>query len=361
MNPQGTLLSDCVAGHRLTPQEAAGLFRVKGQDVFKVALAADEKRREVAGENITFIRNQNINCTNICVNQCGFCGFSRGEDDEDAYLLTSEELDCQARLAAQRGVTEICSVSGLHPSYTLSSYLDIFRTLKTAAPGVHLHASNPMEVAFAAKKSGCSSIEVLHAFKEAGVGTLCGTGAEILSDPVRAIICPGKISTAEWVKIIKEAHTMGIQTTATIMYGHCESEDDRAMHLSIIRDIQDETGGFTEFVPLSFIHQKTPLFNRGLARAGATGREDLLMTAISRLFLDNMKNIQVSWVKYGLKMAQVGLLAGANDLGGTLYEESISREAGATSGSYLDPAEMDHITSDIGRPLKERRTDYSLI
>jgi 5-amino-6-(D-ribitylamino)uracil---L-tyrosine 4-hydroxyphenyl transferase len=361
MNQLDTLLSDCLAGHRLTTQEAVSLFRVKGPEVFHVACAADVKREEVAGGNITYVRNQNINCTNICINKCGFCGFSRGEKDEDAYLLTPEELDRQARLAVQRGVTEICSVSGLHPSYTLSSYLDIFRILKTAAPDVHLHVSNPMEVAYAAGKSSCSTSDVLQAFKEAGVGTLCGTAAEILSDPIRSVICPGKIPAAEWVKIIKEAHTMGIKTTATIMYGHCESEGDRALHLSIIRQVQDETEGFTEFVPLSFIHQKTPLYNQGLARAGATGREDLLMTAISRLFLDNMRNIQVSWVKYGLKMAQVGLIAGANDIGGTLYEESISREAGATSGSYLDPAEMDHIASDLGRPLKERYTDYSLV
>ncbi|PKL59571.1 MAG: 7,8-didemethyl-8-hydroxy-5-deazariboflavin synthase subunit CofH, partial [Methanomicrobiales archaeon HGW-Methanomicrobiales-4] len=275
MNPLETLLSNCVAGHRLSTQEASDLLRVKGQDIFRVATAADEKRKEEAGENITFIRNQNINCTNICINQCGFCGFSRGEADMDAYLLTPDELKKQARLAGERGVTEICSVSGLHPSYTLLSYLEIFKILKTAAPTVHLHASNPMEVAYAAEKSRCSTREVLQEFKKAGVGTLCGTGAEILSDPVRAVICPGKISTSEWVRIIKEAHSMGIKTTATIMYGHCESEDDRALHLSIIRDIQDETMGFTEFVPLSFIHQKTPLYNQGLAHAGATGREDL--------------------------------------------------------------------------------------
>jgi FO synthase subunit 2 len=361
MKSLDSLLSDCVAGHRLTAEEATSLFRVKGEDVFRVAQAADTKRKKVAGEVITYVRNQNINCTNICINQCGFCGFSRGEGDEDAYLLSAEKLDQQARLAVQRGVTEICTVSGLHPSFTLSSYLNIYRTIRAAAPGIHIHASNPMEVAYAARKSGCSTHEVLQAFKEAGVNTMCGTAAEILSDPVRAVICPGKIPTAEWEEIITDAHTMGIQTTATIMYGHCETEEDRAVHLSIIRRIQDETMGFTEFVPLSFVHQKTPLYNQGLARAGATGREDLLMTAVSRLFLDNFRNIQVSWVKFGLKMAQIGLIAGANDLGGTLYEESISREAGATSGSYLDPAEMKNITSDIDRPLKERRTDYSLV
>ena len=361
MNPLNTLLSDCAAGHRLTVPEAAYLFSVKGQDIFRVAKAADTLREAVAGDTITYVRNQNINCTNICINTCGFCGFSRVERDEDAFLLSPEELTSQAKLAVQRAVTEICSVSGLHPSYTLSSYLEIYRTIHTAAPGVHLHASNPMEVAYAARKSQCSTQDVLIAFKEAGVDTICGTAAEILSDPVREIICPGKIKTNDWVRIIREAHCTGLKSTATIMYGHCESDTDRARHLAVIRDIQDETGGFTEFVPLSFVHLKTPLYAQGVSRAGATGREDLLMTAVSRLFLDNMRNIQVSWVKNGIKMAQLGLIAGANDLGGTLYEESISREAGSVSGSYLDPAEMGHIASDLGRPIRERRTDYSLI
>jgi FO synthase subunit 2 len=342
-------------------QEAEFLFSVKGRDIFSVTRAADQAREAAVGEAVTFVRNQNINCTNICVNRCGFCGFSRGEDATDAYLLSSSELTRQAKLAQERKVTEICSVSGLHPVYNLQSYCDIFRTIKDAAPDIHLHVSNPMEVAYAARKSGCSTWDALQAFKDAGVGTLCGTAAEILSDPIRAVICPGKISTSEWVRIIKEAHNIGIRTTATIMYGHCESDEDRAKHLSVIRDIQDETGGFTEFVPLSYIHYKTPLFVNGISRPGATGREDLLMTAISRLFLDNIRNIQVSWVKCGIKMAQLGLISGANDLGGTLYEESISKEAGATSGSFLDPTEMAYITSDLHRPLRERRTDYSLI
>jgi 5-amino-6-(D-ribitylamino)uracil---L-tyrosine 4-hydroxyphenyl transferase len=361
MKPFDLLLSDCVAGYRLTPEEATMLLKVKGKEIFQVARAADEKRELMTGDTITFVRNQNINCTNICSNQCGFCGFFRQEGDDGAYILSAEELAAQAYLAAERQVTEICTVSGLHPAFMLESYLDIYKTIRTAAPDVHLHASNPMEVAYAARKSMCSTREVLTAFKEAGVETICGTAAEILSDPIRAIICPGKISTSEWVRIIREAHSLGMQSTATIMYGHCESEEDQAEHLSIIRNIQDDTRGFTEFVPLSFIHQKTLIYKDGLARPGATGREDMLMLAVSRLFLDNFRNIQVSWVKYGMKMAQIGLMAGANDLGGTLYEESISREAGAVSGSYLDPGEMEYIASDIGRTLKERRTDYTLV
>jgi FO synthase subunit 2 len=197
--------------------------------------------------------------------------------------------------------------------------------------------------------------------KAAGLGSLCGTAAEILVDEVRKVICPGKISTDEWVRIIKEAHGLGIPTTATIMYGHCESAGDRVRHLSVLRAIQDETKGFTEFVPLSFVHMNTPLYRKGLARAGATGREDLLMTSISRLFLDNIDHIQVSWVKTGVKMAQIGLMAGADDLGGTMFEESISKGAGALNTDYLDPLEMERMASDIGRTLRERDTLYHLI
>ena len=356
-----TLLSDCVNGYRLTDDEATSLLKTKGRDIFLIASAADEKREMSAGDIITFVRNQNLNTTNICINRCGFCGFSRRKNDPDAYLLSKQELINQIHRATDRNVTEICSVSGLHPDYTLDSYLEIFKTIRKEAPEIHIHASNPMEVAYAGRKSLCSSLEVLTAFKEAGIDTICGTAAEILADPVRSIICPEKISTDEWIRIIREAHDIGIKSTATIMYGHCESDEDRAQHLSIIRDIQDETGGFTEFVPLSFVHQKTPIYQIGIARPGATGREDMLMTAVSRLFLDNFRNIQVSWVKYGMKMAQIGLMSGANDLGGTLYEESISREAGAVTGTYLDPGEMDNIVSDIGRTLRERRTDYSLL
>jgi FO synthase subunit 2 len=218
-----------------------------------------------------------------------------------------------------------------------------------------------MEVAYAAKKSGMSTKEVLSAMKEAGLGSMCGTAAEILVDSVRKKICPQKVSTGEWIKIIRESHAMGIPTTATIMYGHCETNEDRVDHLAILREIQDETRGFTEFVPLSFIHMTTPIFRQKLARAGATGREDLLMVAVARLFLDNFKNIQVSWVKEGIKMAQLGLIAGGNDLGGTMFEESISKGAGAINTDYLDPAEMQRVAEDIGRSLRRRSTLYEMI
>ena len=255
-------------------------------------------------------------------------------------------------------VTEICTVSGLHPDFNAQSYCDVYRWICEAAPGVHLHASNPMEVAYAARKSGMSTEEVLTLMKEAGLGSMCGTAAEILVDAIREKICPQKVSTAEWVRIIEEAHAMGIPTTATIMYGHCESVEDRVQHLAILRRIQDETHGFTEFVPLSFIHMNTPIFRQKLARAGATGREDLLMVAVARLYLDNFRNIQVSWVKEGIKMAQLSLIAGANDLGGTMFEESISKGAGAINTDYLDPAEMQRVAEDV-RP--DTQTPYDAL
>lgn len=355
------LLDDVCSGHRLTQQEALQLFRIRERSVWDIATAADSLRKSKVGDAVTYVRNQNINVTNICVNSCGFCGFSKKPGDEGVYFYDKREIQKKAALAASRGVTEICTVSGLHPGFDAESYTDVYRWIHEAAPGVHIHASNPMEVAYAAKKSGISTREVLCAMKAAGLGSMCGTAAEILVDEVRKKICPQKVRTRDWVRIIKEAHLLSIPTTATIMYGHCETEHDRVEHLSILRKIQDETHGFTEFVPLSFIHMNTPLYKKGLARAGATGREDLLMVAVSRLFLDNFKNIQVSWVKEGVKMAQLGLLAGGNDLGGTMFEESISKGAGAVNTDYLDPAEMQRMAEDIGRKLVRRTTLYELL
>ncbi|MFA5348169.1 MAG: 5-amino-6-(D-ribitylamino)uracil--L-tyrosine 4-hydroxyphenyl transferase CofH, partial [Methanoregula sp.] len=323
------LLENIKNGHRLNEEEASDLFRIRNRDIWEIAGAADEMRQDRVGDAVTYVRNQNINVTNLCVNACGFCGFSKKPGDDGIYFHDKSEIQKKAALAKKREVTEICTVSGLHPDFNAQSYCDVYRWMCEAAPGVHIHAGNPMEVAYAARKSDMSTKEVLTLMKEAGLGSMCGTAAEILVDDIRKKICPHKVSTAEWVHIIREAHAMGIPTTATIMYGHCESVEDRVQHLAILRRIQDETHGFTEFVPLSFIHMNTPIFRQKLARAGATGREDLLMVAVARLFLDNFRNIQVSWVKEGIKMAQLSLIAGANDLGGTMFEESISKGAGA--------------------------------
>ena len=359
--PLQQVLDDALAGHRLTEEQAVSLLSARGRDVWRIAAAADELRERKVGDTVTYVRNQNINVTNLCVNACGFCGFSRKPGDPDSFCHDEAVVREKARAARERGVTEICTVSGLHPAFNADSYVNIYSWMREEAPGVHIHASNPMEVAYAARKSGISSREVLELMREAGLSTLCGTAAEILVDDVRRVICPDKIDTATWIRIIKEAHEMGIRSTATIMYGSCESEADRARHLEILREIQDETGGFTEFVPLSFVHPNTPLYRAGLARPGATGREDLLLFAVSRLFLDNFDHIQASWVKIGTKMAGMALLAGADDLGGTLFEESISREAGARDTDYLDPAEMRRIAEDLGRTLRRRTTTYTLL
>ncbi|MDT8358638.1 MAG: 5-amino-6-(D-ribitylamino)uracil--L-tyrosine 4-hydroxyphenyl transferase CofH [Methanomicrobiaceae archaeon] len=355
------LLRDLIAGHRLTDREALSLMKTRGRDIWEIASAADRVREDRAGDAVTYVLNQNINVTNICINACGFCGFSRKGGDPDAYFHGKDAIQQKAGEAGDRNVTEVCTVSGLHPGFTADFYTEIIRWIREAVPRVHIHGSNPMEVAYGAEKSDIPTREMIERLKDAGLGSMCGTAAEILVDEVRREICPGKVDSATWERIIREAHALGVPTTATIMYGHVERPEDQIAHLSVIRRIQDETGGFTEFVPLSFIHQKTPLYRKGRARAGATGREDLLMIAVSRLYLDNIANIQVSWVKLGVKLAQLLLLAGGNDLGGTMFEERISKGAGATDTDYLDPAEMRRMAEDIGRPLLQRDTLYRIV
>ena len=355
------LLEDILGGHRLTAREGKMLMSIRDRRVWDIASVADKIRERVSGNLVTYVRNQNINVTNICVNTCGFCGFSKKPGDAGTFLFGAGEIREKAALARKRNVTEICTVSGLHPDFDASSYTGIIHTIHEEAPEVHLHASNPMEIAYGARKSGITTGEMLLEMKGAGLGSLCGTAAEILVDEVRDVICPGKISTAEWEKIIREAHLLGIPTTATIMYGHCETIEDRVRHFEILRNIQDDTHGFTEFVPLSFVHMNTRLFREGTARPGATGREDILMVAVARLFLDNIRHIQVSWVKTGIKMAQLGLMAGADDIGGTMFEESISKGAGASNTDYLDPSEMKVLADDIGRELRQRTTLYAFV
>ncbi|WAI02207.1 5-amino-6-(D-ribitylamino)uracil--L-tyrosine 4-hydroxyphenyl transferase CofH [Methanogenium organophilum] len=357
----GTILDDVIEGHRLTEAEALNLLTAKGRDVFEIAAAADIIRERKNGDIITYVRNQNLNFTNNCINSCGFCSFCRKTGQPDTFCFNREEIIEKVNQAKNRNVTEICSVGGLHPDFTAENYIEIISLIHHTAPEIHIHANNPMEVWYGAKKSGIPTIEMLEHMKEAGLGSLCGTAAEILVDDVREVICPGKIDTGTWERIIRETHGLGIPTTATIMYGHVETLADRIMHLKLLREIQDDTGGFLEFVPLSFIHNNTPLYLEGRVRPGATGREDILMIAVSRLFLDNFDNIQVSWVKYGKKLAQLGLMAGGNDLGGTIFEESISREAGARDTDFLDPLEMRRMAENTGRKLAQRSTLYQVM
>lgn len=361
MSDISILLSDVLGGHRLTVAEATRLLDTRDRNVFKIASAADEMRERDAGDIVTFVKNQNLHVTNICKNLCGFCGFGRSAEDEGAYCNDKAAIQAKVRLALKRGVTEICPLSGVHPEFTIDTYCDLISWVHEVGPHIHLHAFSPDEVTHAASASHLSSAEVLTRLKAAGLGSLQGTAAEILVDSVRKVICPRKLGTAEWVRIIKEAHDLGIRSTATIMYGSCETVKDRAEHLGILRDIQDETGGFTELVPLTYIHTNTPLYKKGISQAGATGREDLLMIAVSRLFLDNFDNIQVPWGKIGRKMTQMMLLAGGNDLAGTMFSDDISANAGATDADYLDPVVMERIVSDLGRILRERTTLYELV
>ena len=361
MTHVSTLLSEVLGGHRLTVTEAELLLDARGSDILAITAAADEMRERRVGDTVTYVRNQNLHVTNICKNLCGFCGFGRKVTDEGAYCHDKAGIQAQAKLAYERNVTEICLLSGVHPGFTLDTFVDLIHWVHEAAPGVHVHAFSPDEVAHAAHRGNISTPEVLARLKQEGLGTIQGTAAEILVDSVRQVICPRKVPTADWVRIIKEAHGIGLRSTATIMYGSYETSRDQIEHLDILRIIQDETNGFTELVTLPFVHTNTPLFQQGIARAGPTGREDLLMIAVSRLFLDNFTNIQVAWGKVGLKMTQLALLSGANDLAGTMFTDDVTGDAGASGSDYLDPKDMDRIVTDIGRVLRQRTTLYEYV
>jgi FO synthase subunit 2 len=356
-----TLLSDVLDGHRLNGKEAELLLNTKGHGVLTITAAADELRERRVGDTVTYVRNQNLHVTNICKNLCGFCGFGKKVTDEGAYCHDKAGIQTQAKLAYERKVTEICLLSGVHPGFTLDTFVDLLHWVHESAPGVHVHAFSPDEVAHAAHRGGCSTPEVLVRLKEEGLGTIQGTAAEILVDSVRKVICPRKVPTADWVRIIREAHGIGLRSTATIMYGSYETAADQVEHLGILRNMQDDTHGFTELVTLPFVHTNTPLFKQGIARPGPTGREDLLMISVSRLFLDNFDNIQVAWGKVGLKMTQLALLSGANDLAGTMFTDDVTGDAGGSGSDYLDPNDMERIVTDIGRKLRQRTTLYEYV
>ncbi|PKL62324.1 MAG: 7,8-didemethyl-8-hydroxy-5-deazariboflavin synthase subunit CofH [Methanomicrobiales archaeon HGW-Methanomicrobiales-2] len=355
------LLDDTLAGHRLTEEEAVRLLSTRDRGVWEIAAAADELREQKVGDVVTYVRNQNIHVTNICKNLCGFCGFGRRADDPEAFCDDLATVREKARTAVARNVTEICLLSGVHPDYTLDSYADLISCVREVAPGVDIHTASPDEIVWAAGQSGVSITAAIERLRQAGLGTLQGTAAEILVDSVRAVICPRKCDTATWVGVIREAHNLGIRSTATIMYGSCETEADRSRHLAVLREIQDDTGGFTEFVPLSFLYENTALYRAGLARPGATGREDILLVAVARLFLDNFDHIQVSWGKVGTKMAELALLSGADDLGGTMFCDDVSVDAGGEGADYLDPGEMQRMATDLARSLRQRTTTYEMV
>ena len=361
----GHILDRALAGADITVDEATSLFDADGSDLPALTAAADYLRAKTAGDVVTYVVNRNINFTNVCVKACGFCAFSRGHLAEEGYFLPTEEIIRRANEARELGATEVCVQAGLAPGIDGWHYVNLCRTLKETLPTLHIHGFSPEEVLYGATLSGVSIRDYLSALKEAGVGSLPGTSAEVLVDEVRQQISPGRIGTAQWIDLIQTAHEIGIPTTSTIMYGHIESSRHKAVHLDILRDIQKRTGGITEFVPLSFVYEEAPMFHRknipGL-RPGASGAEVMKMYAVSRLTLNKwIPNLQVSWVKEGPKLSQIALLAGANDFGGTLINESISTAAGAGHGQLMKPSQFRSLIREMGRIPAERSTTYHKI
>ena len=356
------ILDRALSDNDIDIDEAAYLFDVDGSDLLAIIAAADYLRSRTVGDVVTYVVNRNINFTNVCVKACGFCAFSRGHLAEEGYFLPIEEIIRRATEAHELGATEVCVQAGLAPGMDGWHYVKLCRAVKEASPDLHVHGFSPEEVLYGATLTGASIREYLLALKEAGVGSLPGTSAEILVDNIRQQLSPGRISTNQWIELIQTAHEIGIPTTSTIMYGHIESSHDKAIHLGILRDIQRRTGGITEFVPLSFVYEEAPMFHRrrlaGL-RQGASGAEVMKMYAVSRLVLNRwIPNLQVSWVKEGPKLSQVALLAGANDFGGTLINESISTAAGAGYGQLMKPSQFRSLIREMGRVPAERSTTY---
>jgi len=356
-------LDRAVAGELLEERDIVALFAARGPAFERVCATADALRAAVNGDRVAYVVNRNINYTNVCYFRCQFCAFSKGKLSANLrgrpYDLALEEIQRRCLEAWQRGATEVCLQGGIHPDYTGATYLAICRAIKAVTPDIHIHAFSPLEVTQGAQTLGLSVAAFLAELKAAGLGTLPGTAAEILDDEVRRVICPDKISTQQWLDVVECAHSIGLRTTATIMYGHVEGLEHWARHLLRLRALQLRSGGLTEFVPLPFVPMETPIYLRGRARSGPTFREAVLMHAVARLALHpHVVNIQTSWVKMGPQGVKACLRAGANDLGGTLMNESITRAAGALHGEELPPAAMEALIRSIGRRPTQRTTLY---
>ena len=358
-----TIVEKCEENAELKVNEVARLFESRGNDFSFVTNRADSLRKQVNGDIVSYVVNRNINYTNVCYFKCQFCAFSKGKHSENLrgkpYDISAEEIARRCREAWNRGASEVCMQGGIHPDYTGQTYLDILATVKQAAPGIHVHAFSPLEVWQGAETLGLSLEAFLIKLKKAGLSTLPGTAAEILHDEVRAKICPDKLSTREWIEVMETAHGVGFNTTATIMYGHVERPHHWASHLLEVKALQQRTNGFTEFVPLPYVHMEAPMFLKGKSRSGPTFREAILMHSVSRLVFHGLiPNIQTSWVKMGEKGVIACLQAGANDLGGTLMNESITRAAGANYGQEWPPAMIEQTIKSISRTPRMRTTLY---
>ena len=353
------ILERALKGDDLGFTDGLALAQASGADLLALVKAGDELRRRTVGDVLTYVVNRNLNFTNICIVGCSFCGFSRGPRAKDAYFHSTENLLAKTREAVAAGATEVCIQGGLPRDLDGSYYAGLLRDISAEFPQLHLHAYSPMEISYGVEKTGLSLTEHLISLKEAGIGSIPGTAAEILDDSVRGELSPNKLTAKRWIEVIRAAHGLGIPSTSTMMYGHTETPEHWIRHMLILREIQRETGGFTEFVPLGFIHSKTRLFRKGHARAGSSFEEDLIVHALARLLLNrDIPNLQVSWVKLGFPGALACLQAGANDFSGTLMEESISRAAGADYGESVTPGELRAMIRSIGRIPAERNTTY---
>ena len=349
-------------GSCLSLEESYELANADGDDLLGLLVAANMLRAELAGNIVTYVVNRNINFTNICFVGCKFCAFSRGPREADTYFLTLDEMAKKTVEAWELGATEVCIQGGLPRNLSEFHYRDILRAVKKAVPQMHIHAFSPMEIVYGVELTGMPLPDYLAMLRDNGLGTLPGTAAEILDDEIRHILSANKLTTAQWIEVIRTAHQCGIRTTSTMMYGHTETPEHWVRQMRLLREIQSDTGGFTEFVPLGFVHQNTLLFHQGLARTGPTLAEHLKVHALARILLaGSINNIQVSWVKLNKQLSQLCLHAGANDYGGTLMEENISREAGATAGQYTSPEDFQNLILEVGRIPAERNTTYSRI
>src|SRR5467141_4054810 len=355
------ILHAAASGAELTFEQGLLLATAEGAALDALVAVADALRRETVGDAITYVVNRNINFTNVCFVGCSFCGFARGPGAADAYSLSLEEVVRRAREAWERGATEVCVQGGLPRDLDGFFYRDLLRAIKHAIPEMHVHAFSPMEIDYGVTKTGMPLRDYLRMMKDEGLGSIPGTAAEILDDRVRKELSPNKLPAGRWVEIITAAHELGIPTTSTMMYGHVEEPADWVRHMLLLRSIQKRTGGFTEFVPLGFIHENTRLYRHGGARPGAKREEHLRVHALARVLLHGaIKNLQVSWVKLGFETSLACLQAGANDFSGTLMEESISKAAGATFGEFVSPEEFRAKIRSIGRVPAERTTTYKI-
>ena len=358
------ILSAALAGKDITVDDACVLLDAKGVDYNSTLTVADELRRKTVGDIVTYVVNRNINFTNVCIKGCGFCAFSRDFREEQGYFLPVEEIVRRSREAWEYGATEVCIQAGLPPQMEGDLYIRLCEAIKKELPDIHIHGFSPEEVLYGSIRSKVSIKEYLISLKNAGVGSLPGTSAEILDQALRDEISPGRITKDQWIEVITTAHELSIPTTSTIMFGHVETNRQVAEHIGLIRDLQKETGGFTEFVPLSFVNSEAPMFLKGLVpnvRTGPTGMDVMKVHAISRIMLNNwIPNIQASWVKEGDRISQLLLNAGVNDLGGTLINESISTSAGAQHGQLMKPSTFRDMIRDAGRIPAERHTTYKI-